>query len=118
MKYVRTKDGKIIDISNIDMSYKPKANNIEELKEQHLIGEYKGIEIVKFADTIEELCDDFVIVEKNSRAKPIIDKILTINNLKSNLELLEDKDIFGGVWTERGLTYIAKLNKEGDLELI
>ncbi len=28
------------------------------------------------------------------------------------------KTIYGAIWTEKGLTYVAKMNDEGELELL
>lgn len=67
----------------------------------------------KVADTIEELCDEFVLIERN--AKPIIFKTLqgAINN-----KIYDDEIIYGAVWCEFGLKYIAKLNSKGEFELL
>ena len=74
-------------------------------------------DVIKQADTIEELCDEFVVADKLGN-KPIIDKILTANNVRLNVELLEDKNVYGAIWTEWGLKYVSKMNEKGELELI
>ena len=35
-----------------------------------------------------------------------------------NVELLEDKNVYGAIWTEWGLKYVSKMNEKGELELI
>ena len=85
MKYVRTKDGRIIETpfaTDLDAPY-------------------------QFADTIEELCDEFVGIYHN-----ICEVVLTKDNW-------DKYDIFcGAIWTDKGLIYVAKMNEKGELELI
>ena len=68
----------------------------------------------KVADTIEELCDEFVVDYG-------IDKIVY-----KQLNWAIDKatrgtypyTIYAAIWTDKGLIYVAKLNDKGELELI
>ena len=53
MKYIRTKDGRIIDISHIELFPDLEKRELEE----GTIGMLTGIPIIKQAKTIEELCD-------------------------------------------------------------
>lgn len=72
----------------------------------------------KVADTIEELCDEFVIDWLPTNHKDIfgIDKYSKkiiescIGNNKTN--------VYGAIWTDKGLIYVAKMNEDGKLELI
>lgn len=60
------------------------------------------------AETIDKLCDNYVC-----------------NNLlfytKSQLEhycYIPSKTIYGAIWTDKGLIYVAKMNEEGELCLL
>lgn len=68
------------------------------------------IEIYKQADTIEELCDEFIGINDNEhqflRAIPY-----KCSNYWNN-------GVYGAIWTDKGLIYVAKLNNKGELELI
>ena len=101
MKYIRTKDGRIIT------------------KEKFWF-ENGGIAKLgtKESDTIEELCDEFVFNVENQGH-------WVINNYKRALEIAksynEDKNKFicyGAIWTDKGLIYVAKMNESGCLELL
>ena len=95
MKYIRTKDG----------IYSIEPNKMYELNDLD-----KGY---KIADTIEELCDEFVLFRDG---KPYA----IVSNKEHNAELAKDvwKDYYGAIWTEKGLIYVAKINDKGELELI
>lgn len=108
----------LIDYQNcIHFSYNSAQNFIsdlikENLKYQNLIIElspyYKDC---KQADTIEELCDELVY---NHQILSKEDK----NNKEYLSQLYCFNDIYGAIWTDKGLIYVAKLNSEGVLELI
>ena len=72
-------------------------------------GKYKMISRFKQADTIEELCDEFVYVEEG--CYPEISDELDLMQTKSTI-------IFGAIWTDKGLIYVAKMNDKGELELL
>ena len=71
--------------------------------------------IVKQADTIEELCDEFVLKYKNGY---LICDYLTrlIDLVKENKE--KDASVYSAIWTDKGLIYVAKTNDKGELELL
>ena len=115
MKYIRTKDGRIIDtteyIKIVETQYtfkfvpkgyeyyKPVCTNIHK------------DEIIKQADTIEELCDEFVY------------QIGEYHYYNDDLEIAKGltddiSKIYGAIWTNKGLIYVAKLNDKGELELL
>lgn len=73
------------------------------------------IEEIKYkqADTIEELCDEFV----DDNQHYIIQNPNILKSIKRN-ECLKDHNIYGSIWTKWGLKYVAKMNESGDLELI
>jgi len=100
MKYIRTKDG-IFEKSKLIYAF----NENEE---------YLTKEIIKQADTIEELCDEFVLIRN--------DKIYSNPNWQDFMDgiicpRINDK-IFGAIWTDKGLIYVAKMNANGQLELL
>lgn len=68
-------------------------------------------EIVKQADTIDELCDEFVI--KGTRGR-----YLGIPLQECELRNIPITQIYGAIWTDKGLIYVAKMNEKGELELL
>lgn len=115
MRYIRTKDGKIIDL----VAYKENGVINNGIKFVNKInGSYFFVQqdnILKQADTIEELCDEFVATLKNT--KPYIFKDGEYKELeKKPSEWLGT--LYGAIWTDKGLIYIAKMNDKGELELI
>lgn len=91
--YIRTTKG-IWDINKLCES------ELEWLKQgQHKIG-----------NTIAELCDDFVLVS-NTTGQCFITEF-------PKAYLKNDFSIYGAIWTDKGLIYMAKMNKKGDLRLL
>ena len=106
MRYIRTKE---TDCCIIDT-----------IKYKEITGEDCFIpknEIVDEADTIEKLCDEFIVVSDNCE-KPII-SALPFNELKIYAKnRTKYANCYGAIWTECGLKYIAKMNSKGELELL
>ena len=104
MKYIRTDNN--IFLIHKDISYG--GNKIYKIYNHDfsIIGNN-----FKVADTIEELCDEFVITNgKIHQTTKALDKIK---------EYFNPYDTFyGAIWTDKGLIYVAKMNEAGDLELI
>ncbi len=104
MKYIRTKDGIYWNI--LDGVLSPQT--------------WIGNPIAE-ADTIEELCDEFVSVDNYGNKSIGNDfelakakyKILNAGAVK-----MLNGDVFGAIWTEWGLKYVAKMNDKGELELL
>lgn len=92
MKYIRTKDG----IEKLDAD------------REHLAKYMNG----KQADTIEELCDEFVFIKGNSKN---VFPPITYNKQK-DIKFFDE--IYGAIWTNIGLIYVAKMNEKGELELL
>ena len=104
MKYIRTKCG---------VYEKDKLYKFYEM----LDGKYYKCEnyinqndIIKESDKLEELCDEFVVIDNNGQPQ-----VYSPFDLKT---WTTDNDLFGAIWTEKGLIYIAKLNDKGELELL
>ena len=93
---------------------------IDTIKYKEITGENCFIpknEIVDEANTIEELCDEFIVVSDNCE-KPII-SALPFNELKIYAKnRTKYANCYGAIWTECGLKYIAKMNSKGELELL
>ena len=112
MKYIRTKDGRII-------SYDENANKID----LPMILNYPN-QIIKQADTIEELCDG--VIEKclsGNRFCPI-----DIFNKKEAIKCMNIdvnkgyKEFYYGIFVEHNnkidFISVAKMQESGELELI
>ena len=113
MKYIRTKDGKIVELKP-HRFYK----YVLEGEKLYLSGKGKYLyinNVISQAVAIEELCDKFVRISLTGR------KNLTISYKIAKEEKLKYKDkltYYGAVWTDKGLIYVAKMNEEGVLCLI
>ena len=129
MKYIRTKDGYLLEVireSESKKSYITKPNGWVIHKDR----------VIKQADTIEELCDEFIGVMDNGKGSHIwyndeycgmdtteylemedkFYKSILWNTVKRNR--CENEIIYGAIWTDKGLIYVAKMNERGELELL
>ena len=103
MKYIRTKDG-IMPALKID--------------EHHFQGTKQGEKIpdwsVKQADTIEELCDEAVFFDE--------DNVPHYKSKEGNMWYLGaglfTESLRFGIFTDKALIYVAKMNDKGELELL
>ena len=113
MKYIRTKDGKIYktleDYMQSDLP--PTKIRVEDVaKDWHIII-YKS-EVIKQADSIEELCDCFVKIKRKGNCKPYILKydFKDLPVLKEQAIKYKDSPVYGAIHIEdKGLIYKAKL---------
>ena len=127
MRYIRTKDGRIIDTSTyLDKCFVKEQQGGECKWEKFGLGcgncrynELKKVEIIKQADTIEELCDEFVLVAPYRFKKPRTGRELD-KDFEDMIYFYTDKDdvIYGAIWTNKGLIYVAKMNEKGEFELL
>lgn len=124
MKYIRTKDENnlIIDLTNMLLPY----NLTDEYIDFNKFGMFK---IVKQADTIEELCDEFVLDHPlfANNCKTLYHSFEKAKNgikkLSGDAHDLYSFEIFGAIWIkgERGepvLKAVARMNEKGQLELL
>ena len=81
------------------------------------VGEYIKDYAVKQANTIEELCDEFVIIPIDQNKEPITHFIRHVNE-PVNPFITDSNIIYGAIWTNKGLIYVAKMNEKGELELL
>ena len=93
MKYIRAKD-------KIEKAPNDYANKLVECPN------------LKIADTIEELCDEFVdIYEYEKPSTALLTDIMFFESYKNHT-------VYGAIWTDKGLIYVAKMNDKGELELL
>ena len=71
-------------------------------------------DIIKEGETIEELCDLFVVYEDLHRWEIKV----SFAQMKKEYPYDEHYNMFGAIWTDKGLIYVAKMNEKGELELI
>lgn len=120
MKYIRTKDGRIVKFGEqTDIGYE--KGTFEVHNKTGLVASYEPIEIIKEADTIEELCDGYVIEHPIKAFKFFYSKEDTKKYLFNTLFRmfnLNELKIYALIRTDRGLIYVAKMNGEGKLELL
>lgn len=110
MKYIRTESG----IYELFSSNSRSSKFLYPTKNGYRLCQRENWRC-RFADTIEELCDEFVIC---CEGKPICQfacKIWNNNKMKS---LSNGNDFYGAIWTDKGLIYVAKMNDKGELELL
>ena len=126
VKYIRTKDGRIFQNYDNLQIIDNTLCNMQNGKVWLMLGE-----ILKQANTIEELCDVFVYKNKIVEP-PIINKekpkysyiLVEIDDntpfYTRRLTYLNDLEetLYGAIWTEWGLKYVAKMNDKGELELL
>ena len=80
----------------------------------------------EIADTIEELCDELVADEPNNEdcPRPYVVDYWRLPGYNSwfNRELESIKNgntiVYGAIWTDKVLIYVAKMNEKGELELL
>ena len=105
--YIRTKDG--IDKVVSETCHK-KAYFIDRYEEDVILKK----RVIKQSENLEELCDRFVVMDKETKEVMNIVTFLAYAKLWSYCKY----NIYGAIWCEWGLKYVAKLDDKGDLELI
>ena len=132
MKYIRTKDGHIYEIQTLGYCgvlighFKGADDNFNlhnslrewqlDCKNQYFLNTPNGYTTcIKQADTIEELCDAYVIVPKDKKYKPYT--INTLSVFDDFEDVLRHNDIYASIWVDALLKPVAKMNEKGELEL-
>lgn len=122
MLYIRTKDT-ILKIENISAPTYVVGKG--EMVAYHYYDKYGNYRVgeclskyVKKADTIEELCDLFVLYD-NKRfviADTDFDFVESVaNNVNNSIKC---PILHGCINTDKGLIYVAELNEKGKIELL
>jgi hypothetical protein len=114
MKYIRTKDGRI---SYLSQEPYEDMDCYEIITSKGTITYRREDEVIKVADTIEELCDWFLTIVNGRIHTYSVD----FEYAKSHLflfEKCESVEIKGAIETDKGLIYVAKMNDKGELELL
>lgn len=131
MKYIRTKDGRVFYAKKKNKKDVKFANDnlhweaIPKGCYDYFTLDYTDDEIVKVADTIEELCDGFIIGETlkiyNKSNFNFEKKIVNLGH-KEYYKFENLKSIYGVIMIfENGIPRIitvAKMNELGELELL
>lgn len=112
MKYIRTKDG-IFEIEEVRYN-----EDIGMNQYFYKSGHINSHEIEKEANTIEKLCDEFVVVANYGIGEGANPGIIDKENIHKFLYSLGEWTIYGAIWTNKGLIYVAKMNYKGESELI
>lgn len=117
MKYIRTKD-RIFEV------YKEKEDGyiirtkpfLETTNKEYYLNLFFSKErVIKVADTIEELVDEYVRVHKTfNNMSMVCDKELAISSSKYP----KHYDVYGSIWVDGELHKVAKMNEKGELELL
>lgn len=134
-KYIRTKDtdfrtGEILKVLHEYEDYFECEGTFE--KRIGCKAYVKKEIVVKSADTIEELCDEFVDTSElktSNTGEWLYDEFDNKNKClvyyakdeRRTIPLNEFDDlskIYGAIFTDKGLIYVAKMNEKGELELL
>ena len=105
--YIRTKIG----IYKVESETCNKQGYLIDRYEEDVILKKR---VIKQSENIEELCDRFVVTDKETKEVMNIVSFLEYAKLWSYCKY----NIYGAVWCEWGLKYVAKMNDKGDLALI
>ena len=114
MKYIRTKDGIYSRGKIICYAFRQDYQSEDWDKD---IESYLQTPILKQANTIEELCDEFVIVSKKKH------KIKEVTKIIYSKRQLINNNIYGEIWVFDSdgvptLKPVAQMNDKGELELL
>lgn len=120
MKYIRTKDGIYVLVDYLGIHDGKRYALMDDVKGNRITMCQEPEELHRLADTIEELCDDFVLVAPYRFKRP-----KTAGELDKDFEEMRyfytDKDdtIYGSIWDGPTLKAVAKWNREqGEWDLL
>lgn len=108
--YIRTKDG-VYEVSHLN-AYATHKRKGETLLEGYKTSYIKNENIISQSENLEELCDKFI-------AKPCdtiqywVERTLEKAKIYCGVET-----IYGAIWTDKGLIYVAKMDDKGELCLL
>ena len=113
--YIRTKDGIYKVESTLRDNGIVKGYNVGE------IGFIRKDQVIKQSENLEELCDEFVVFDKEQPNGKLLYYKGFENLKKEFIDFEKDKEkvvVCGAIWTDKGLIYVAKMNSTGELELL
>ena len=127
MSYIRTKNGvyKIDEIKPYFLDEKQKLFINNELK--IAVNEKQ---VIKQSESLEELCDEFVLHYGDTMQTSIPIPWATYERRDDNWQKHKEKliselkkaerkaTVYGAIWTSKGLIYVANMDSDGKLELI
>ena len=121
MKYIRTENGIFRRYKNSTI-----IDNIFYYPNNGGFPSYKREPILKQANNIEELCDEFVAITYDNNHILYDDEVSDWKTREEYSKLKFEvakgfvgKDtIYGAIWTDKGLIYVAKMNDKGEWELL
>ena len=106
--YIRTKNHIYKVESTLRDNSIVKGYNVGEM------GFIRKDQVIKQSENIEELCDRFVVMDKETKEVMNIVSFLAYAKLWASCKY----NIYGAIWTDKGLIFVAKMNDKGKLELI
>lgn len=113
MKYIRIKNGAVA-VGDEEYNIKYIISTEDYLTKYFVDSRH----IIAQADTIEGLCDEFVVAYEDGSRIVYSDLAWAKTKANASLEFGHKSIIYGAIWTEWGLKYVAKLNDKGELELL
>ena len=114
MRYIRTKDN-IIDLRRFGNMPCGVANYMGKVV--YDFNAYGRFVVEQEANTIEELCDAYVIKNPKNNIHHFA-RYEGLYELQTIAKEHNDLIIYGAIWTDKGLIYVAKINDKGELELL
>ena len=108
--YIRTKDG-VYEVSHLN-AYATHKRKGETLLEGYKTAYIKNENIIAQSENLEELCDRFIAKTCD------ITQYWVESKLENAKMYCGVETIYGAIWTDKGLIYVAKMNEKGELELI
>lgn len=113
MKYIRTTDGRIVNRLSEFTCFKSHGTTgryivrtLEDDNDLELWLKYNRTSVIKQADTIEELCDEFVLIDEEN--EHYIKQDNDIHHIRRKMAI-GNYHCFGAIWTDKGLIYVAKM---------
>ena len=110
MRYIKT-DTNIFEVvdQNEKVFYVKSINNKHKIYSKSKCNTI----VLEQSDYIEKLCDIFIAINQNYE-KHLYDLLPD----KTTISLNNYQQIYGAIWINTGLKYVAQLNSEGDLQLL
>lgn len=126
MKYIRTEDGVYELKVNERLKAQKTSNYFYIYHKQYgcnLLYDKQDLKKCRKADSIKKLCDELVLKDLDTEMCFVMSAV-HIQDIRDNWKNLMDNDylknhtIYGAIWTDKGLIYVAKMNDKGELELL